>query len=127
MTISILIDQHTPRIQYATELILKTVLGGEVKLIQKNEIQPTDLIHISYSKNQHENSIHILPHGLLSEKGSQPIHISVGHWKQHKTLFPNTSEKVPFDIFSAAFYLATRYEEYDPNTKRIHKRTIRLV
>jgi len=52
----------------------------------------------------------------------RPQLISVGEWNKLKTFFGSEHGSLPFDIFSAAFYLVTRYEEYFSHEWDEHKR-----
>ncbi len=60
----------------------------------------------------------IWAHGLLSEHGIEDQEIDMTSWGDLPAFFaaPERSD-VPFDIFSAVFYLITRYEEYFPQVK----------
>lgn len=62
------------------------------------------------------NNLWIVPFGLLEEKGICEQEIRCGEWKKRKTIFATPGE-LPFDIFSASFYLLSRYEEYLPHEK----------
>ena len=39
-----------------------------------------------------------------------------------KTIFSNTEKEIPFDVFSASFYIISRYEEYLPHQTDLHGR-----
>jgi hypothetical protein len=64
------------------------------------------------------NELFFNAHGLLSQHGFEDLEIVVYPWEESIGFFP-ASEKsaLPFDIFSAAFYLLSRYEEYLPHVK----------
>ena len=70
---------------------------------------------LNYSSERFNNELYIKPSGLLYEKGTRPINIEVKQTKGLTVLFPNYGDSdFYFDIFSAIFYLLTRYEEYLP-------------
>ncbi|MEO8172882.1 MAG: polysaccharide deacetylase family protein [Sediminibacterium sp.] len=72
-------------------------------------------VKICYSKEKFcSNTLWIAPHGLLHEAGIQDQKIAGSEWKGKKIFF-STGADIPFDIFSAAFYLLSRYEEYLPH------------
>jgi len=73
---------------------------------------------ISYGKQPMGNELFIQSQGLLTEQGVESIDITVKPWEETICFFP-VSEKsaLPFDIFSAGFYLLSRYEEYLPHVK----------
>ncbi len=71
---------------------------------------------LNYSAERISDELFIKPHGLLYEKGIKKVHISEGHYNNLPIIFCNGDESdFPFDIFSAIFYLITRYEEYLPS------------
>lgn len=56
----------------------------------------------------------IVPHGLLGETVIREQNIVCFEWETMKAFFA-TAGDIPFDIFSASFYLLSRYEEYLPH------------
>jgi len=73
---------------------------------------------INYSQQAFGNEIFVKSSGIICEQGIKEQSISIGEWKGNKTLFKtDTSFEIPFDIFSAVFYLITRYEEYLPHIR----------
>lgn len=78
---------------------------------------------INYSKTEFENEIYVESFGLLSEIGIKDQNIPMGWWNNEVILFKNNAGgEIPFDIFSATFYLLTRYEEYLPHIADKHDR-----
>ena len=72
-------------------------------------------IKINYSAVRFYDEIYIKPQGMLYEKGIKHLNIKADYYKGVPVLFSNAEESdFPFDIFSAIFYLVTRYEEYLP-------------
>ncbi len=59
-------------------------------------------------------AINIPDRGLLWQQSVTPHAISTGSWKDIPILYHSTEEKMslPFDIFSAIFFILSRYEEY---------------
>jgi len=54
----------------------------------------------------------IVPQGLLAEHDIRDnIRIQFSAWEKTVCFFSTTGD-IPFDIFSAAFYLVSRYDEY---------------
>jgi len=73
---------------------------------------------INYSQQAFSNELFVKSSGIICEQGIKEQSISIGEWKGNKTLFKtDTSFEIPFDIFSAVFYLITRYEEYLPHIR----------
>jgi hypothetical protein len=71
-------------------------------------------IRINYSDQPLGESYWVRPAGLLGESGIRKQEIPVSEWKGNKILFPVASDH-PFDIFSAIFFLLSRYEEWLPH------------
>jgi hypothetical protein len=72
---------------------------------------------INYSEDPFsEAEFHIQPQGLLFETGVKPQQIECFELNFHKAFFPSKGDH-PFDLFSAIFYLISRYEEYLPHEK----------
>ena len=68
--------------------------------------------HLNYS-NLQAAGLQCVPHSLLSENHIRPLDIdSLADWGDTKCFFKTGSGDLPYDIFAAAFYLVTRYEEY---------------
>ena len=114
MIIKVYTPQTSSRLRYAIDLVLEQV--GEVEYIILNhleEIQEGDLV-LNYSGSIIENSFQIHPHGLLFEKDIQNYDVPFDYRKDAFLVgvFPTEFDDLGFDIFSASFYIATRYEEY---------------
>ena len=60
---------------------------------------------------------HIKPHGLLFENTVENIKIEVSIRRNNFCFFINENDSHGFDVFAAAFYLISRYEEYLPHEK----------
>ncbi len=56
--------------------------------------------------------LQIIPQGLLHEKDIHEQSINMGEWQNNPIFFKTSAKEIPFDIFSASFYLLSRYEEY---------------
>lgn len=70
---------------------------------------------INYAERTCNESIpQILPQGLLAEADIREQQIVCIEWEGLKAFFP-TAGNIPFDFFSASFYLISRYEEYLPH------------
>ncbi|MEZ4875829.1 MAG: hypothetical protein R2793_10375 [Flavobacteriaceae bacterium] len=109
----------TPRIDYAFKHLCTRILGLKIDFTNILE----DFISyqgakISYGKQPLGNEPFFYAHGLLNIQGFEDVELTVRPWNQTIGFFP-ASEKsmLPYDIFSAAFYLLSRYEEYLPHVK----------
>jgi len=109
----------SPRLKYVFKHICKRVLGVEVDFTTKIE---TFIAHnslkMSYTNKQLGNEFFIKSHDILFEQGLNDIEINVHDWENTKCFFYIGDKcALPFDIFSASFYLLSRYEEYLPHMK----------
>jgi len=73
---------------------------------------------MSYTKQALGSEFFIKSTDILFEQGLSDLDINVQTWENTKCFFYNGDKSVlPFDIFAAAFYLLSRYEEYLPHVK----------
>jgi len=110
--VKIFTARNVPRLDYVADLILNDILGLSWKIItDKRRLGKGPVIN--YSGQSIPGSFRIVPAGLLFEMGVRPQEIIVEQWKGLPVFFTvHDDSDLPFDIFSAAFYLVTRYEEY---------------
>jgi len=90
------------------------------------EFEGSDLVKINYSNKQFSDEALIYNSGLLNELGINNDYnktIEPVAW-ENTPIFFNINEDylLPFDIFSAIFYLISRYEEYHNNDRDEHDR-----
>jgi len=108
----------TPRLQYICDLLLRSSLGIDFALTSENEeLQKADKV-IYYGKgnlNPAHFSIH--PHGLLEQQHIKKQSVTCFQWKESTAFFKTDGDDLGFDIFAAAFYLISRYEEYLPHQR----------
>lgn len=114
----------TPRFSFVMKQIFQRILGIEILFTAKVE----DFIKhsgakITYTKLPLQNEFFIRSNDLLFEQGLNDIQIKMSDWEGTPCFF-NAGDRsdIPFDIFSASFYLLTRYEEYLPHVKDSHGR-----
>lgn len=117
--ILIYVSKITSRKEYIFKHIFKRLLQQDYELttdIQK--FVGHKGVKLSYGLKPLGNELYIWSYGLLDENGIEIHDISQCTWNSQPAFFtaPRTSH-VPFDIFSATFYLITRYEEYLPQVK----------
>ncbi|WP_394747247.1 polysaccharide deacetylase family protein [Spongiimicrobium salis] len=100
------------------------ILGIEISYTTKVE----DFIKhkgpkITYTKQPLQSEFFIRSNELLFEQGINDIQITMGTWEDVPCFFSaGDRSTIPFDIFSASFYLLSRYEEYLPHIKDVHGR-----
>lgn len=124
--ISVFTKETTPRIDYAFRLIFENILKDEVLFFSNADTFANDSspVKINYSNEEANAHLNIAPEGLLSETDIHEIKIEETIiWDSLIGFFPIQNSSIPFDLFAAAFFLASRYEEYTPSAKRdIHGR-----
>ncbi|MBS9773655.1 MAG: polysaccharide deacetylase family protein [Tenacibaculum sp.] len=122
----ILIYTHkiTPRVRYIFKHIFTRILLIDIDFCTKVE----DFIahngpKLSYTKSPLGNEFFVKSNDLLFEQGINNIDISISKWGRVPCFFPSgVKSTIPFDIFSASFYLISRYEEYLPHIKDNYQR-----
>ncbi|PIE48322.1 MAG: hypothetical protein CSA40_01045 [Flavobacteriales bacterium] len=114
-TVYIYSQSISNRLAYTCNLLLKTVLNVDFKLIDNIDDYPTGQALINYSDQTIAGSISIKPHQLLFEQDIRPQNIEVSTLNGIPCFFKTgDAATINYDIFASSFYIATRYEEYLP-------------
>lgn len=114
--ITIYASKLTERLQYIVSFLIGDIIGSEFNLTDSiEEAKAISTPLINYSNHTIEGAFCIRPSGLLEQSGISNVDPQLTKTKEQHIIFPNNGGHIPFDIFSAAFYLVTRYEEYDSN------------
>lgn len=109
----------TNRLTYTAKQIFEKILGVEMGFTTKVE----DFIKhngpkMTYSKQPLQNEFFVRSNDLLFEQGINDLEIKVSDWDGIPCFFSSGEKSaIPFDIFSASFFLLSRYEEYLPHVK----------
>ena len=107
--------ENSPRCQYVFDLIFKEESGIAFQTTSDlKEFEDYSGQKINYSEARISNCFFIKAAPLLFENDIKKQEIQVAEKKNVKVLFPNEEDDLGFDIFSAVFYLISRYEEYLP-------------
>lgn len=111
------------RFQYITRYLLKELCGISFRITDDcEEFRVFNGPRLAYSEDRiSPDALHIKPYGLLEEEDVHPHSFIFARW-QDTPVFFLTGGDIPFDIFSASFYLLSRYEEYLPHTKDLYGR-----
>ena len=105
-------SEDVPRLRYIAGIILGDILGLTWEIVTDKRKRGKHPV-INYSGENIAGCFKINPDALLFETGIHYRQISVTEWKGLPVFFQtDTGSDLPFDIFSAAFFLITRYEEY---------------
>ena len=109
----------SPRLNYVFKHICTRVLGLKVGFTTKIEtFIAHDNLKMSYTKQQLGREFFIKSHNILFEQGLNDLDINIHDWENTKCFFYiGETCAMPFDIFSASFFLLSRYEEYLPHVK----------
>ncbi|HLN21654.1 MAG TPA: hypothetical protein VK213_11230 [Bacteroidales bacterium] len=104
-------SNDSPRLRYIAGILLGEILGLQWEITSdKRKIRKCPVIN--YSSENIEGALSIIPEGLLMETGIHSKDVKVSTWKGLPVFFPKEQGDIPFDIFSASFFLVSRYEEY---------------
>lgn len=122
-TLLVFIPDLTARARYTFSLFFDYLIPTNYRLTQnaeeyKNYMGPK----FCYAKQVDTSSFFLASSGLLFKTGIHQQDIQVSDWEGLKIFYKVNEGILPFDIFSAAFYLVSRYEEYTTTTLDMHKR-----
>ncbi|MBL7735088.1 MAG: polysaccharide deacetylase family protein [Chitinophagaceae bacterium] len=108
----------TPRLQYIVNFFSAALFDAPVQVTtNKEEYRLAVIPKLNYSEEEIcEDELMIRPVPLLFETGIRVQDTSCFEINYHKAFF-QTAGDLHFDLFAAAFYLLSRYEEYLPNEK----------
>jgi hypothetical protein len=112
-----------PRIEYALKIVFGVVLGVDYSCeTRREQFIKHEGIKINYSTCDFNAVLKVVPCGLLEEHEVRVQDTPISIWHDLPVFFKSDADKVSFDIFSAVFFLVTRYEEYLPFESDKHGR-----
>ncbi len=116
--------QKSARLSFILKFIFTDIQGIDFELTNnKEKFLSYPGAKINYSVENLDQAIQIIPSGLLFELDIIQRKIQVSDWGNLKIFFKTSDNaEIPFDIFSASFYLISRYEEYLPFSADQHGR-----
>jgi hypothetical protein len=120
----IFLPEATARHQYVFSHVFG-YLGIEFNLTDsRDDFASSSKPKFSYTQNPLQDELHFYANGLLGETDIKNFEPEAGEHKSIKTLFHHNidTSALPYDIFSAVFYLLCRYEEYLPFNPDEHGR-----
>ena len=114
----------TSRAKYAFNLVFRDIYAVKFEITtDRDRFLNCEGPKITYSNQPFADEVFVQSKGLLFETGILDQDISVFNWKDTKAFFSvGPKSALPFDIFSAAFFLASRYEEYLPHIRDVYDR-----
>lgn len=122
----IYVNQASPRLQYIASFIFKEVIKTPYAITSHSEsFKNFDGIKINYTTEKLSDAELKIPDcGFLYEEGVKDQSIEIFEFDGIKAFFKSpgyipgqAKAEFPFDIFSASFFLLSRYEEYLPHQK----------
>lgn len=117
-------DQKTSRIEYTFGLIFRELLGvNYLVTTDKEAYENHEGPKIWYSLSPCPQGICFVPANLLTSRGIKSFEPECITYDDMVCLFPvKGKSELPYDPFSAIFYMVSRYEEYLPFLADAHGR-----
>jgi|DEB19_MinimDraft_2_1074335.scaffolds.fasta_scaffold01819_2 hypothetical protein len=127
-------DDKSPRLLYIlNEILFKRLQITYTVTNNYDYFMRSHMPKINYSSSYIPNCVNIPAHTLLYQENIRKIEIEVTPNEKFQFTFFNIpfdfsklvetpKQQIPFDIFSASFYLLSRYEEYIATKFDIHSR-----
>lgn len=115
----------TSRLRYIMSLMLNEMLGLEISFTKKaNEFSDFKGHKFSYGKRLEDEHLYFASAGLIFEKGIGNPDIQLLNHQGVPAIFPvyERNSALPYDPFSAAFFMVSRYEEFLPYRKDLYGR-----
>ena len=115
-------NKNSPRIEYTFNHIFKLILNKDFSITNsKSEFIDFKGYKFSYANAPISEELFFQSNGLLEERGLENHEIIIFEWDNLKCFFKvGQKSAIPFDIFSAIFFLLSRYEEYMPHSSNNH-------
>ena len=108
--------QLSNRLRYITRIVFSQVLNCEYKLIDNiDEFKSYQGPKLNYSYKQLEQEAFISANEFIFQTGIKDQDINVFRYQETSVFFSTSKNSIlPFDVFSASFFMLSRYEEYLP-------------
>lgn len=118
-------DKSSTRLDYVLDFIFNDIVSADFE--NTSDIEQYKNFNgdkLNYSEGRiDENEFFIYSSLFLFESDLTTQKIDIIDFEDTKALFPvHQKADLPFDLFSAVFYLLSRYEEYQPYIKDVHGR-----
>ncbi len=107
-------SQVSTRLEYTLNVIFNIVLKVEYTLTDNPDDLNEKDTFINYSERELKGGFQVYPDGILFEEDIIKKEIKSGVYQDLPVLFFYEPGDLPYDIFSAVFYMVSRYEEYLP-------------
>lgn len=122
--ILILVNEFNNRVQYLFRHVFAKTMGlRPVFTNDKEAFLECITAKLNYSNNRLQDELFIRPSGLLYQKGIKKLKPHIDVIDGIPVIFKNEEDSdFDFDVFSAIFYVMTRYQEYLPFSPDKHNR-----
>jgi len=122
--ITIFCEEATSRFTYTFDLVFNLILAAEYELTSDREsYHATTNAKFSYGTHPVDDGLFLRSSGLLAENDIRPQSVEVGELNSYPALFKvQEPSAIQYDLFSAIFYMVSRYEEYLPGERDEHGR-----
>ncbi len=111
------------RLRYILDHLFSELLGTEIKVTtDAADYAAFEGPKMHYGEERIDDSFFMRAHSLLFEEGLRHPEPLVFDYEESHAIFRTTSSDWPFDLFAAAFFLLSRYEEYMPFIRDAHGR-----
>ena len=105
-------ETESPRLRYIAGIIMEDIMGLSWEITTDRRKLGKSYV-INYSDESISGAFNIRPDSLLYESGIKSRTIDITYWNELPVFFSTSDDSdLPFDIFAAAFFLVSRYEEY---------------
>lgn len=120
----IYVQKSTSRVKYAFNLLLKDIIQTPFELCNDAKtFREHTGPKFSYHSSALGDELFIQCNNLLFENGIAEQDIAPFEIGESVAFFKSSAKSsFPFDVFSASFYMASRYEEYLPHRRDEHDR-----
>ena len=112
-------NKTSPRIEYIFNHIFNLILNKKFSITNsRSEFIDFNGYKFSYANAPISEELFFQSNGLLEERGLENHEVKIFVWDNLKCFFRvGQKSAIPFDIFSAIFFLLSRYEEYMPHSR----------
>ena len=121
----IYVSKKTSRIRYTFKLVFTDILLMEYTLTSDlDAFLSADGPKMQYSAKPFSDDLYFQSNEFLLKEGVDSVVLDPFEYDGINVFFPvkDSLSELPFDVFSAIFYLVSRYEEYLPFVKDQHGR-----
>ncbi|WP_025141481.1 DUF7033 domain-containing protein [Pedobacter jeongneungensis] len=103
----------TPRIKYIFNFIFKDILKAEIEFTGNSQyFLQSEQVKISYGDEPLGDELFFKSTALLFSNKLEEFKPKTISFGEYQVPFPVEQSTLPFDVFAAAFFMVSRYEEY---------------